>query len=144
MNTELKLVTDQPETISQQIEKACHEWRSWKRAEELARESRASAEQKLVALAKFEKLEGSSTIKNGDYKISLTAKLDRKLDVDAYLAIENNLPENMRPIKTKVELDLKGLKWMEENASEQYAIVAPCITTKPAKTAVKVEFIGEL
>lgn len=140
----LKLVSDQPESLAQQIEKACHEWRSWKHAEDMAKENRVAVELKLIELMGFNKLEGSQTTKteDGNYKISFTAKLDRKLDQEAYLAIEPQLPENMRPVKTKIELDLKGIKWMEENAQEFAALVLPCITTKPAKTAVKVEFIG--
>lgn len=144
MNAPLKLVSDQPETIEETINRTCNEWRAYKRAEDMAKENRVKAEEALIALLAFNKLEGSTTQKQGDYKISLTAKLDRKLDIDAYLAIEQQLPDTMRPVKTKIELDLKGIKWMEENAPEQFALVAPCITTKPAKTAVKVEFIGEL
>ncbi len=142
MNAPLKLVSEQPESLEQQIEQAAQDWRTYKRQEDMAKENRITAELKLIELIGFNKLEGSQTTKTVDHKISLTAKLDRKLDQSAYLAIESQLPENMRPVKTKLELDLKGIKWMEENAPDQYALVAPCITTKPAKAAVKVEFIG--
>lgn len=129
-------------TIAEQIETACAEWRTYKHHEELAKEARLRAEESLIELLSFSKLEGSATEKTPAHKITLTAKLDRKLDMDAYLAIEHQLPQDMRPVKTKVELDMKGVKWLEEKAPQYYAIVAPCITTKPAKTAVKVEFIG--
>ena len=144
MNAPLKLVSDQSLSLAEQIEKAANEWRSWKHAEDRAKENRLQSELKLIELFGFNKLEGSQTIKtdDGNYKISFTAKLDRKLDEDAYRAIEHNLPDNMRPVRVKLELDTKGIKWMEENAPDAYALVAPCITTKPAKTAVKVEFIG--
>lgn len=131
---------------NEKLEAACKEWRDFKRAEDAAKAGRLQVEIEIIELAKFNKLEGSETIKtNGhEFKISLTAKLDRKLDESAYLNIEEHLPPDMRPVRTKLELDVKGLKWLEEHEPDYYAIVAPCVTTKPAKTAVKIEFIGEL
>ena len=141
----LKLVppSDQP-SVTEQLTSFCQLWRTLKLAESEANEGRVEIEKQIIQLTGFAKLEGSQTIKNEDYKISLTAKLDRKLDVIAYQAIQEQLPEDMRPVKTKTDLDMTGLKWMEKNAPELAKLVSNCVTTKPAKTAVKVDFVGVL
>jgi len=128
-----------------EIEKASNDWIAWKRAEEIARENRIKAEDELIKASSFKKLEGSSTFiagSNYQYKISLIAKLDRKLDVNEYRKVESLIPLDLRPVKTKLELDLAGIRYLEKKEPEIASIMAHCITTKPAKTSVKVEYCG--
>ena len=143
MTTKLKAPPIDP-TVTEQLNEYCQLWLNLKQAESEANESRVEIERQIIQLTGFVKLEGSQSVKNNDFKISLTAKLDRKLDVAAYLLIESQLPEDMRPVKVKTELDLTGIKWMEKNEPELAKLVTNCVTTKPAKTSVKVEFLGVL
>lgn len=133
-----------PASVENPVSVACRFWREAKLKEERAKAERLAAEETLLDLLDFDKLEGSSTSKTEDglWKVTLTAKLDRKLDEDAWRLVEERIPAELRPVKAKLELDLKGLKWLEANEPEIYALLAPCLTVKPAKTAVKVEFLG--
>jgi|GEM_PF-3458780 len=85
-----------------------------------------------------EKLEGSQTLPTSGYKITLTHKLTRKLDYDAYRALD--LPDNLQFVNLKPAIDLFRLRAIERLDP---SLVAQCVTTKPAKTAVKVEVSDE-
>lgn len=122
-----------------EIEEAADLWLVWKTEEDWARSFRLKAEKALLKLIPLNMPEGTSTLKQGDYKITLTANLNRALDADAYHAIVDQIPVDLRPVRYKAELDLKGIRYLENNEPDTYALIAPCITTKPAKAAVKVE-----
>lgn len=123
-----------------QISAACLVWRAAKRAEDAAKADRIAAETLLIDLLAFKKTEGSQTFKTADgWKAVLTAKLDRKLDEEKWLEVENQFPVDMRPIKIKRELDTKGVNWLEKNAPTLYSILSSCMTIKPAKVGVKIE-----
>ena len=81
-----------------------------------------------------EKLEGSQTIPVQGFKLTTTHKLNRSLDYDAYQALEVH-PE-FEFVTLKPAIDLAALR-IVENINP--ALVAKCVTTKPAKTVVKVE-----
>ena len=85
-----------------------------------------------------EKLEGSQTLPTPGYKLTLTHKVSRKLDYDVYQALD--LPENMQFVTLKPAIDLFKLRAIERLDP---SLVAQCVTTKPAKTAVKVEVSDE-
>ena len=84
------------------------------------------------------KLEGSQTLPTPGYKLTITSKLTRTLDYDAYQALD--LPENMEFVNLKPSIDLFRLRAIERLDP---VMVAQCVTTKPAKTAIKVEVSDE-
>ena len=86
-------------------------------------------------------LEGSETSETQFYKITTTGKLNRALDAERLPAVQGRIPAAIfdRVIKFKPELSLRDLRFVEANEPDLYAIFAEAITTKPAKTAVKVE-----
>jgi len=109
-----------------------------------AKEAMATAKGEVLRIEKQildfapEKLEGSQTLPAPGFKLTITHKLTRKLDFDAYQALD--LPENMQFVNLKPSIDLFKLRAIERLDS---ALVAQCITTKPAKTAIKVEVSDE-
>ena len=113
-------------------------WRAAKRAEESAREERVRIEEEIIALTGCRE-EGSQTYAAGDWKITVTGKLTRKLDADAWARIESSIPEAMRPVKYAPILDTKGLRYLENNEPDIYRLVAEAIETKPAKPAVSIK-----
>ena len=90
--------------------------------------------EKLILDYAPEKLEGSQTLHPTGFKITITHKLNRSLDYDAYQALEVH-PE-FEFVTLKPTIDLAALR-IVENINP--ALVAKCVTTKPAKIAVKVE-----
>lgn len=112
-----------------------------KRREEAAKLERIAAEERILALHPARE-EGSETIEVSGYKVSVTGKITYSCDdvrklADA-CAIAGMPPERV-PVKTVVELDATGCKWLRANDPAAWRVVAQHVTIKPAKTAVSVK-----
>jgi hypothetical protein len=59
------------------------------------------------------------------------------MDWDRWPEVKEKIPAHLRPVKTKEELDERGVKWLAENRPELYALLP--LEVKPAKTAVNIE-----
>jgi predicted transcriptional regulator len=119
-------------------------WIGAKHEEDEANKNRINIENLLISTLAFNKREGSETKKFDDLKITFTAKLNRTVDVDKWLEIKAQVPENLQAVveeKVTYKVTDKGARWLEENNRDVYALVSKAITTKPAKVAVKVEVI---
>ena len=124
--------------MSEELNTLALHWRDAKRAEELARDNRIRIEQEMIDLVGC-KDEGSETHKAGDWKIRITGKINRTLDVAAWETIAPSIPENMRPVVYAPKLDTKGLRYLENNEPEVFRRVAEAIVAKPGKPAVEVK-----
>lgn len=109
-----------------------------KLAEKEANERRVALEEELIALVGARE-EGSQTHTFGDYKITITGKLIRKLDWEMFDAsIAAKIPQELQPVKIKRELDDTGVKYLANNEPQIYRLLAKALTIKPAKTAVTI------
>ena len=84
------------------------------------------------------KFEGSQTIPVPGYRLTTTHKVSRKLDFDAYQALA--LPESLAFVTMKPSIDLFKLRAIE---MLDPALVAQCVTVKPAKTSIKIEEVNK-
>jgi len=125
------------ETRTEQIERLAGTILRLKEDENSIAKGRVAAEEELAALIAT-KDEGTDTAKTGMFKVSVTSKLNRTLDYEAYQAIESGLPEGVRCVDLKPSLNLKKLRALE---MVDPALPATFITTKPAKPSVKIEVI---
>lgn len=107
--------------------------------EKAATEQRVAMEEELIALLGA-KGEGADTHHIGPYKVTITGKLNRKLDLKKYDQIVDRIPEALRPVKVKRELDVTGIKYLANNEPEIYAMLANsgALTVEPAKTSVTI------
>ena len=118
-------------------------WRHAKEREDTARADRIKIEEELLK-AHPAKEEGSETFKTPQgVKITLTGKVTYKADVDKLIALAGGWPEDVRPIKTKVEADETRLKAIRQHRPDLWQAIAPAIETKPAKTGVSIKFSSE-
>lgn len=124
--------------MSDNLEALAAEWRAAKKAENDARNQRVDIESRIIELTGH-KEEGSQTHEAGDWKVSVTGKLNRKLDPAKWAEIEDSIPEDLRPVRYNPSLDTKGLRYLEQNEPDVYKRVAQAIETKPAKPAVEVK-----
>lgn len=122
-------------TLAQLVEA----WIEAKRKEDAANAERLAIEQ-AICEASPPKEEGASTIEVGDYKLTLTGKLTYKADLPKLQELAKRLPEELRPLKTETKADEAGLKYLRANEPQLWAVIAPAVEVKPAKTAVKVGF----
>jgi len=105
-----------------------------KAREKAAKETRLTAEAALIKAIGPTKIEGTETKAVDGFKISVTTKLNRNLDIGAYQDLQ--LPENMSFVDFKPSINLKNLRMIERIDP---ALVAKCITTKPGKPSLKIE-----
>lgn len=113
-------------------------WLIAKHEEEMANRERIRIEEQMLPLLE-QKTEGSVTTElPSGHKVTVTNKLTRALDFDAFARVRDAIPPALRPIKVKEVLDEAGVKWLANNEPNVYAILAPCLTVKPAKPGFKV------
>ena len=116
------------------------EWRRFKLDEESARVDRVAIEQKILDIYPA-KDEGALTIHTpGGNSITMVGKLTYKVDIDKLTALTMSWPEDIKPLKHKVEADETKLKAMRASVPELWATIADAIETKPAKTGVSIKF----
>jgi len=119
------------------MKKLCEAYIMAKAREKAAKEERLSAEANLLAAITPTKEEGTETRATDGFKVSITSKLTRKLDVKAYRELD--LPENMAFVDFKPAINLKNLRMIERIDP---ALAAKCITTRPGKPAIKIEEVA--
>lgn len=107
-----------------------------KAEEAKATAKRIELEEELIALV-GKKEEGAQTHTIGDFKVTITGKLNRKIDWDIFdKSIAGKIPDSLQPVKMKRELDETGVKYLANNEPQLYKILAKALTIKPAKTSV--------
>ena len=116
------------------MKELCENYLDAKLKEQAAKMVRLQAEAELIKAMKPKKLEGVETKATDGFKISVSSKLTRKLDYNAYQELK--LPENMGFVDLKPAINLKNLRMIERIDP---ALAAKCITSKPAKPSLKVE-----
>ena len=115
-----------------------------KKAKELeasAREKRVQIEEQILAAVGV-KEEGSQTSTGNFFKVTTTGKLTRKLDEKVWRSIAGQF-NGEAPIRTKLDVDTRKLKKLAVDNPELFQVALTAITTKPAKSAVKVDEVGE-
>lgn len=119
----------------------CRDWIEAKKAEAAANAKRVAIEAKLIEVVGAKKV-GSQTTNESGFKVVTTGKENTKLNFDEWEKVKDQFPVEMRPIKTKEELDESGVKWLKENKPELYKLLPIEIT--PAKTSVKIELVDPI
>lgn len=113
------------------------------RREKEAAAERVELEEELVGALRLAgeidaRQEGAQTVHVDHFKVVVTAKLSRKPTKGGLDKIQTLGLGDLTPVKTKIEVDETGLKYLAANEPQIYAKVAPFIETKPAKTSVTV------
>lgn len=105
-----------------------------KAAEEVAKSHRTAVEEEIIALC-GKRDEGPQTHKAEGFSIEITGVINRKMDWTKWEEVKNQIPEALRPVKVKEELDATGVKYLRDNEPAIYALLP--ITATPGKTGVK-------
>lgn len=110
-----------------------------KQAESSATAARVAAEEQILALHPARE-EGSETFEADGLKVTVTGKLTYACEDPRALAEACAAwPANLVPVKTKLELDTTGAKWLRANEPQMWQQLARFVTVKPAKTAITVK-----
>lgn len=110
-----------------------------KASENAANKIRVELEQQLIARL-GQREEGSQTheLDNG-FKVTITGKMSYSADMALLQQICATLPDDRRPIKTKIELDTTGAKYLRANDADTWSKLSAAITVKPAKPSVEIK-----
>lgn len=122
------------------VESLARDWLEAKEAEAEAQQRRWEIEEQLTA-ALDAKDEGSITYKFSGYKVTLTQPVSRKVDSASWDQVRHLCPPDMQPVKTKIEPDAKGMKWLANNEPAIWSKIAPAFESRKGKVGVKVETI---
>lgn len=109
-----------------------------KASEANAKEYRIELEEKIASLLQGPS-EGSVSDKDYHYKVTVTRKFLRTLDLEKYDQEKTTIPPDLDPVWLKPTLDLKKLRSIEDANPELYKKCCTFIETKPAKTSVTVK-----
>lgn len=123
--------------MSDPLQELCRDWFRAKERENKAVDERWEIEKKIVAIT-GKKEEGSSTVKAGEsFKVTVTGTVSRKMDWAKWESVKDKVPAQLHPVKTKLELDEKGVKYLRDNEPEIYKLLP--IEVKEGKTGIKIE-----
>lgn len=86
--------------------------------------------------------EGSASRIDGDYKITVTRKLTRKVDTEALQTVWAGLDKKVQDTFTwSAGINTKHLRALQELGASELTAASAFITTSPAAVSVKVEAI---
>ena len=118
-------------------------WLDAKNAETKAQKLRYSIEAQLAEALEV-KDEGAIAHNIEGYKVTLTQPVTRKLDARAWEMVKGDCPENLHPVKVKLEADATGAKWLAANEPDIWRKIASAFETKPGKIGTKVEEVKDV
>ena len=108
-------------------------WLDLKKAEDNAKTERIKIEEEMINFLET-KAEGSVTTTLEDKtKITVKTGFNRKLDLKAWEKVKQKIVPEVRPIKTKIELDVPALKKLQEKQPLVYKTISEAITVTPSK-----------
>jgi len=116
----------------------CAGWLEAKRAETKARDERLAIEAQLAEAFEVPQ-EGTKAHKTENYKITVGQPVYRKLDILVWDKVKGKIDPKLHPIKTKIEADATGCKYLANNEPEIWKAIAPAFTATPGKVSIKVE-----
>lgn len=121
-------------------EQLCQEWLEAKAAENSAKAKREEIEAKLLEHVQS-KPEGSATTKLDGFKVVTTGRINRRVDEGVWMAIRSEIPAQLWPVKHKLAVDDRGVRWLQDNDPGNWLKVSEAFMSSPGKTQVKVEVV---
>ncbi len=116
----------------------CAAWLEAKRAETKANAERIEIEKQLSEAFDVP-TEGSKTHQTPSYKVTMTQPIARKVDEAAWEKVKGKVDAALWPIRTKIEADGLGCRFLAENEPIVWRKIAAAFEAKPGKIGVKVE-----
>jgi|TARA_R100001530_G_scaffold130754_3_gene101903 hypothetical protein len=123
-----------------ELDKLCQKHREYAEVEKKAKQNRIEVENIILQITDS-KEEGTCTTKTRYFKCSTVGKLTRSLDPEVWANIKDDIPEDLQPVKVKESIDLPKLRAIESANPDLFKFISKAISTKPAKTQVKVELL---
>ncbi len=125
------------------IDVLAEQWLIQKNFEQKAREARIRIEEKMLPLLETKEEGSKTTITAFDRKITVTQRIDRKLDSKELMKVRADIPADLLPLRISEVIDLVRLRYLQNNEPDTYRLIARAIVSKPGKPHIKVETSDE-
>lgn len=79
------------------------------------------------------------TFDTGDFKVKVKKPLNYSLDLSVWDSIRAKIAPELRPVKSKIELDTRAYRGLQVANKDVFEIVSEAVTFKDGKINVKVE-----
>ena len=110
------------------------QWLDLKKAEDDAKKERIKIEEEMINFLET-KAEGSvTTTLEDNTKITVKTGFSRPLDLKVWEQVKQKIEPDVRPVKTKIELDIPALKKLQKEIPLAYNAISEAITVTPSKT----------
>ena len=83
--------------------------------------------------------EGSLSERHGRFKITTTARMNRKVDIKEYEKIKDQIPEGLSPFVYTLTIDKQRLKALEQANPELHLHCCRAIEETPGKVGVSIK-----
>ncbi len=83
--------------------------------------------------------EGQSTYEDDTVKVTVKAPLIRSMDWAKWDEVRDQITEDLWPVQMKPVLDEAGVKWLEANHPEAFAVVCQAMTIKPGAVQITIK-----
>jgi len=128
---------EREDRMTDNVSTLARDWLMAKSKEAAANRRRLLIEEQIISAFEV-KSEGSITHQIDGYKVTLTQPISRKVDADAWGKVASLCPVAMHPVKTKIEADGPGIKWLMENEPTIWGKISLAFEAKPGKVGVAV------
>lgn len=79
------------------------------------------------------------TFDSGDFKVKVKKPVNYSLDLSVWESIRSKIAPELRPVKSKVQLDVRAYRGLQVANKEVFEIVSDAVSFKDGKINVKVE-----
>lgn len=111
-----------------------------KDAEQAAKEIRLQRESELIEAIGNDKVEGSKMEITDRFKVSVSNKLTRTVDLAEYEMLRSDLPEGIQFVEYKPQINMKKFRALE---AVDPVLAARLVTSKPSKPSITIKCIEQ-
>lgn len=124
-------------TDTHTLETLAHRLRSLKASEAAIKAERQAVETEIVALTGL-RTHGQKTVPAGPFKLTVKPNYGYSMDWSAWQDIAAQIPVELHPTKTKVEVDEVKVRALRDSHPDLYVALAFALTVKPQRPSVEI------
>jgi len=87
--------------------------------------------------------EGAESHSVDEYKVTITGRVNRKIDKEKWEEIKGKIPDADKLVKYTPEVVVSAMRDLRENFPSGYVRFSACLTATPGKPSVSVTIKGE-
>lgn len=128
-------------SVNERLDQLAAQWEQAKADEAAANANRLAVEAEIIGLTNAQPPEGKVNYDGVEFEVGVTGNVTRSLDVEALGEVWTKVPKAIRDRMFVVEpkLVVRELKYVLDNEPEIGRLIAPAVTSKPAKPTISIK-----